>query len=121
MLCAMSAADTSLQTDRIATYEAFWPFYLREHRKPATRVLHFVGTNLGLALLLASVITLNGWLVPAGLVCGYAFAWVSHFTIEKNRPATFKYPAWSLYSDLRMMALMWTGRLGPELHKALKT
>ena len=105
-------------SDRIETYREFWPFYLREHRKPVTRWAHFLGTSLGLGLGVAAVVKQNGWIVPAALVSAYAFAWVSHFTVEKNKPATFRYPLWSLISDFRMMGLMWIGRLGPELEKA---
>lgn len=104
--------------DRIQTFGEFWPYYLREHARPATRWSHFVGTNLALALGITAAVTQSAWLVPLALVSGYAFAWVSHFAIEKNRPATFKYPLWSLVSDFRMMGFMWVGKLGPELAKA---
>ncbi|MBX5484278.1 MAG: DUF962 domain-containing protein [Myxococcaceae bacterium] len=104
--------------DRIQTYAEFWPFYLREHRKPATRWFHFFGTSLGLVLAVVAAVTRNVWLVPAAVVSAYAFAWFSHFVIEKNRPATFKYPGWSFISDFRMAGLMLVGRLGPELERA---
>lgn len=104
--------------DRIPTYAAFWPYYLREHANPRTRAIHAIGTAVGLVLLVAGVVAGLWWLVPAAIVVGYAFAWGSHMLVERNRPATFTYPAWSLYSDLRMAWLMATGRLGPELEKA---
>jgi hypothetical protein len=101
--------------DRIKTYEEFWPFYLREHSKPMTRAFHFVGTHVGVLLWIAAM-GLRDWrLVLAGLVSAYGMAWVSHFFIEKNRPATFTYPGWSFVSDFRMLGMMWTGRLGGEL------
>ena len=103
---------------RITTYAEFWPFYLREHAQPVTRVLHAAGTVLGMALLAAALLTGTFWLVPLAIVAGYAFAWGSHLLVEHNRPATFTYPLWSLVSDLRMAVLMATGRLGPELRKA---
>ena len=102
----------------IQTYEAFWPYYLREHERPATRALHFVGTTLGVSLGLGAVVSGRGLLVPAALVAAYGFAWVSHFTVEHNRPATFRYPLWSLVSDFRMWGLMATGRLHPHLDEA---
>lgn len=105
-------------SDRLQTYREFWPYYLREHRKPTTRWFHFFGTSLAIALVVLSVVTRNPWLILGALVSGYAFAWVSHFFIEKNRPATFTYPLWSLISDFKMAAFMAVGRLGRELEKA---
>lgn len=99
----------------ITTFEAFWPFYLGEHSLPSTRWMHFVGTSVALGLLVTAVAQARPLLVLGALVSGYAFAWVSHFFIEKNRPATFTYPLWSFVSDWRMWALMLTGRLGAEL------
>ncbi|WVQ93518.1 hypothetical protein IAU59_000592 [Kwoniella sp. CBS 9459] len=40
--------------------------------------------------------------IAGGVVGAYAFAWISHFFVEKNRPATFTYPVWSLRGDLKM-------------------
>jgi hypothetical protein len=105
-------------SERIATYAEFWPFYLREHSKPVTRWLHFVGTSLGLGIAAVAVRSGRGALVPAALVCAYGLAWVGHFGIEKNRPATFKYPLWSFISDFRMLSLMAVGQLGPHLERA---
>lgn len=105
-------------SERIRTYAEFWPFYLREHSRAATRWLHFVGTSLGLALLAAAMVQGRPSLILAGLVSSYGMAWVSHFGIEKNRPATFKYPLWSFISDFRMLGLMAVGQLGPHLERA---
>lgn len=99
----------------ITTFAAFWPFYLGEHSLPSTRWMHFVGTTVALGLLVTAAVTAQPLLVLGALVSGYAFAWVSHFFIEKNRPATFTYPLWSFVSDWKMWALMLTGRLGAEL------
>ena len=57
------------------------------------------------------------WLL-AMPVAGYFFAWLAHFRVEKNRPATFTYPLWSLAADFKMWWMALTGQLGPELEKA---
>ncbi len=100
---------------RFKTFEEFWPFYLREHARPATRAFHYAGTSIVLLIALAALLTGNWWLLIAMPIAGYAFAWASHAAIERNRPATFTYPAWSLRADFRMWWLWLTGRLDREL------
>jgi len=96
---------------RFANFDDFYPFYLREHSSRASRRLHVVGTLLALMLAGVSVVTQRWallWLVP---VAGYAFAWVGHFFFEKNKPATFRHPLYSLRGDFRMLREVLTGRL----------
>lgn len=100
------------------TFAEFWPFYLREHSKPRTRALHYVGTTLVVVLAMLALATANWWVLVALPIAGYFFAWIAHFGVEKNRPATFTYPAWSLKADFKMWWLWLTGRLGPELDRA---
>lgn len=105
--------------DRIKTFREFWPYYLREHSKPATRWIHFTGTTLAIAVVIVGVATRNGRYVPLALIAGYAPAWFAHFRVEKNRPATFEYPLWSLISDFKMWLLMLTGQLPGHLPNQL--
>lgn len=100
------------------TFAEFWPFYLREHSKPQTRALHYIGTTLVVVVAIYAVATQWWWWLAAMPVAGYFFAWLAHFTVEKNRPATFTYPLWSLAADFRMWGLWLTGRLGAELERA---
>ncbi|MGN6499202.1 MAG: Mpo1-like protein [Tsuneonella sp.] len=102
---------------RCAAFAEFWPFYLREHSRPRTRALHYVGTSLVVAVAAFAIAAGRYWWLLAMPVAGYFFAWV-HFAIEKNRPATFTYPLWSLAADFRMWWLWLTGRLGKELRAA---
>jgi hypothetical protein len=102
----------------ITSFRDFWPYYLREHAKPATRALHYAGTTLVVGIAIYALVT-GSWLLFAVLpVAGYGFAWVAHFAVEKNRPATFTYPLWSLAGDFKMWWMWLTGRLGPELDRA---
>ena len=87
---------------RFASFREFYPFYLQEHSNLTSRRLHFIGSWGVLLLLATAVITGNAWWLLGALFCGYGFAWVGHFFFEKNRPATFKYPLWSLMGDWRM-------------------
>ncbi|RST29827.1 DUF962 domain-containing protein [Sphingomonas ginkgonis] len=105
-------------TGRIRSFADFWPFYLREHASPRTRALHYAGTSLVVAITLAALATGRTGLLIALPVAGYGFAWAAHFLVEKNRPATFTHPLWSLAADFRMWGLWLTRRLGPELERA---
>lgn len=105
-------------SDRFQTFEEFWPYYLSEHGDRTNRRLHFIGSTLALLNLGAAIVTLNPAFVLGAVVSGYFFAWVGHFIIEKNRPATFKYPLWSLRGDFKMYFLALGRALGPHLDKA---
>ncbi len=99
------------------TFDEFWPFYLREHSDPTTRALHIVGTSIaGLSLL--------GWLASRkksylllALAGSYGPAWLGHYAVERNRPATFDHPLWSLRADLRMYEMWMAGTLDAELSR----
>lgn len=102
----------------LASFRAFWPYYLREHARPATRALHYAGTSLVVLLALGAAITGTWWLLLALPVAGYGFAWTGHAAVERNRPATFTYPLWSLLADFKMWWMWLTGRIGRELEAA---
>jgi hypothetical protein len=93
------------------SFRSFYPYYLSEHSDRTCRRLHFVGTSIGLALLLTAFGTQNAWWLLAALVSGYAFAWVGHFFFEKNRPATFTHPFYSFMGDWVMWKDILTGRI----------
>jgi hypothetical protein len=112
-----AASPGTGRAGRITTYAAFWPYYLGEHRQPRTRALHFFGTGLGVIVLLGAIVMQAWWFLLAALVCGYLFAWIGHFFVERNKPATFTYPLWSFYSDFRMLAFWLAGRLEAELKR----
>lgn len=103
---------------RSSTYEEFWPYYVSQHLNPTCRALHFVGTALVIACIVAAVLLLSRRFLLAALVAGYGFAWVGHFFFEKNKPATFTHPLWSLRGDFRMFRLTLLGRMRPEIARA---
>jgi hypothetical protein len=105
-------------SEPIRRYSEFWLYYLREHAKPQTRALHYLGTSVATAAMIGLVITGRFWLAPLVLLAGYGPAWAAHLFVENNRPATFTYPLWSLISDYRMAWTWAIGELGTELTRA---
>lgn len=99
------------------SFSDFWPHYLSEHGKPATRALHAVGTIVAIGLLVFLISIGKWWLFPLAFVPGYALAWTGHFFIEKNRPATFTHPLWSFMGDWKMLALMIGGKINDEVSR----
>ncbi|MBC6440313.1 MAG: DUF962 domain-containing protein [Rhodospirillales bacterium] len=99
---------------RLQSYREFWPFYVREHLKNTTRWLHFIGTAGVIVIAILTIVKADPWLLPAIPVFGYGFAWLSHAFVERNKPATFTHPVWSLIGDFQMFGLMLTGRMNAE-------
>lgn len=93
------------------TFADFYPFYLREHSNITCRRLHFVGTCGVISLLILFFFTGNLTVLALIPIFGYGFAWVGHFGFEKNRPATFKNPFYSLLGDFRMFWDILVGRV----------
>lgn len=92
-------------------FKEFYPFYLSQHEDITCRILHFIGTFLviivGCYALLTKAYSMF-WLLP---LLGYGFAWIGHFFFEKNKPATFQYPLYSLASDFVMFFQLLTRKL----------
>jgi len=98
-------------TRRFASFAEFYPFYLGEHADRRTRRIHFAGSGLVLVCLALLMATGNWWWLAAMPLCGYGFAWFGHIAFEKNRPATFSHPLYSLMGDWVMFWQILTGRI----------
>ena len=106
-----------MSEQRIQSWDEFWPFYVGEHRVPLNRFLHIVGTSAGYGLVIAAAVLGDWRLLVAAPIVGYGNAWIGHFFVEKNKPASFSYPAWSFLGDMKMVAYAFTGRLGAEVER----
>jgi hypothetical protein len=104
---------------RIASFEEFWPFYVKAHASKWNRRLHFAGTTAAMAVAGLSAVTLRPSLLLLAPVVGYGPAWFGHFVIEGNKPATFGYPAWSLKADFVMWSKMLAGTMDAEVARVL--
>ena len=102
----------------IQKFSDFWPYYVREHSRARTRVLHAIGSVLAVVML-GLAFAVNLWLLVAVPLVGYAFAWYAHFFVEGNRPATFGHPLYSLIADYRMLFLMMAGKMDAEVASVL--
>lgn len=103
------------------TFWTFYPYYLTEHADPVCRAFHFFGTFLVFVLLFAAIF-LQKWILLAWIpVAGYGFAWAGHAFFEKNKPATFTYPLWSLGSDFVMFWHILTFQIDKKLAEAKQT
>jgi hypothetical protein len=103
--------DKANAAARFHSFKEFYPFYLQEHSNATCRLLHFIGSSLIILIIIAAVVRGTYgllWFIP---LAGYGFAWVGHFFFEHNRPATFKYPFYSLLGDWVMYRDMLTGRV----------
>jgi hypothetical protein len=93
------------------SFREFYPFYLTEHGRSGTRRLHFAGTSLVVLAFSYAVVTRRWGFLALVPLFGYGLAWMGHFAVEKNRPATFQHPLYSLAGDFRMFADMVRGRV----------
>jgi len=100
---------------RIESFADFWPYYVGAHRNPKNRALHYVGTSCALACVAGAALTQNPLLLLAAPVVGYGPAWIGHFLIEGNKPATFGYARYSLMADFKMLGLALQGKMAAEV------
>ncbi len=100
-----------MEPKRIDTFEEFYRHYLKEHQNKYCRLLHMIGTTIVLALFLTCFVHVTLRPLIFMPLCGYGFAWFGHFFFEKNQPATFQYPLWSLKSDFIMYFEILTNKL----------
>jgi hypothetical protein len=105
------------EPQRFADYDAFFRYYVQQHKHPGNRFLHACGTALGISIFVIAFALGHPWWALLWVPVAYGFAWTGHFLLEKNTPATFGHPFWSFISDFRMLALMMTGRLQPYLDR----
>ena len=95
---------------KIKSLKEFYPFYLSEHQNTTSRILHFIGTALVILCFLTGFLFHDSRFFIAIPVLGYGFAWIGHFFFEKNKPATFQYPLYSLASDFILFYDLLTGK-----------
>lgn len=113
----MRAVSMSDSEKKFTSFSEFYPFYLQEHSHPVCRFLHYTGSLLVLFTLfyaIANQVYSMLWLLP---VIGYGFAWIGHFFVEKNRPATFTYPLYSFIGDWVMLKDFLTGQISKKLEQ----
>ncbi|MFO0578135.1 MAG: DUF962 domain-containing protein [Polyangia bacterium] len=112
-----SDPSTSQSPAAPTTFEEFWPIYVGFHQHPVNRALHFAGTTAGFALLALGLRRRKLGLLLAAPVVGYGAAWIGHFFVEKNRPASFNKPLWSFLGDQRMWWKTLRGQMSDEVEK----
>ena len=103
--------------EKFATFEEFYPFYLKQHSNKICRLLHVIGTTIVFALTITAIYHSFYKLLILVPIAGYGFAWVGHFFFEKNKPATFQYPLWSLKSDFKMYFEIVSGKISFDASK----
>ena len=96
---------------KFTSFKKFYPYYLSEHKLKINKILHIIGSLLGLISLITVVYLENYKYIPLSFLFGYTFAWIGHFVFEKNKPATFKYPIYSFMGDWVMLKDVLIGKI----------
>ncbi len=99
-----------MSTERYKSFSEFYPNYLEEHKRMGTRITHFIGTSIFFVFFAYAFFSSNGYFILLGVISAYLMAWIGHFFIERNKPATFKYPLWSLLGDFKLYFQLLTGK-----------
>ncbi len=92
------------------TFAEFYPYYLSEHKQTGTRITHFIGTSLFFVFVILAIVKFSPVFILYGAISAYGFAWIGHFFIEKNKPATFQYPWMSLKGDFKLYFEILSGK-----------
>jgi hypothetical protein len=100
---------------QIESFADFWPYYVGAHRNPRNRALHYLGTSSAVAMFTSGLLTANPWFLLAAPLVGYGPAWIGHFLVEGNKPATFGYARYSLMADFKMLGLALQGKMADEV------
>ena len=100
-----------ISESKFKSFKEFYPFYLSQHNKPLTKLFHAFGSICVIAIIALSLVSKNFKLLYLAPFAGYGFAWISHFFIEKNKPATFKFPLYSFLGDWVMLKDLLIGKI----------
>lgn len=99
-----------MSNERYKSFDAFYPYYLTEHKRRGTRITHFIGTSAFFICFVYALLTAHYWFIFIGIASAYLMAWIGHFFIERNKPATFQYPLWSLMGDFKLYFQLLIGK-----------
>ena len=103
----------------LQSFEEFWEYYVMEHSLPHTRQLHFMGSTAAVTLAVTGLFAGRFSFVVLAVLVGYGIAWISHFVVQKNKPASWEHPMWSFLSDAKLFFLMATGRMDEEVERVM--
>jgi hypothetical protein len=103
-----------------ASFEEFWPEYVRAHQNKLNRTLHAVGMGLALACVAAAILKKRPWLLALAPVFAYGFAWAGHLFAEKNMPASFSHPIYSARAGALLFWKTICGEMDAEVARVLE-
>src|SRR5579871_6639850 len=101
----------------VSTFKDFWPRYLRAHGSRASQAFHLGGVLLSVALAVALLSCGMIFFLVLAIIPAQIGAAIGHKLSPRKDQAVEDHPDWAALADLRMCALLVTGRLGRELAK----